>query len=174
MRATSRCTACLKNEGASYDVVIPSDYMISRMIEEDMLEPLDFANIPNFSDIDPALLKPAYDPENLYSVPYMWGLLGVIYNTTMVDETPRPAGATMFDEDYSGQILMFDNSRDTLGIALRCWAIPTTPRIPLRSPRRWTCSSSRSLWSSPTAWTTSLRRCRAARWPSAPTTTATT
>lgn len=108
----------LKNEGASYDVVIPSDYMISRMIEEDMLEPLNFDNIPNFEDIDPALKNPDYDPENLYSVPYMWGLLGVIYNTTMVDETPT-SWDIMFDEDYAGQILMFNNSRDAIGIALK-------------------------------------------------------
>ena len=71
--------------GTDYDVVIPSDYMIARMIEEDMLEPLNFDNIPNFADIDPELKNPEYDPENLYSVPYMWGLMGVIYNTTMVD-----------------------------------------------------------------------------------------
>ena len=108
----------LKNEGASYDVVIPSDYMISRMIEEDMLEPLNFDNIPNFEDVDPALKNPDYDPENLYSVPYMWGLLGVIYNTTMVDETPT-SWDIMFDEDYTGQILMFNNSRDAIGIALK-------------------------------------------------------
>ena len=108
----------LKNEGASYDVVIPSDYMISRMIEEDMLEPLNFDNIPNFEDVDPALKNPDYDPENLYSVPYMWGLLGVIYNTTMVDEAPT-SWDIMFDEDYAGQILMFNNSRDAIGIALK-------------------------------------------------------
>ena len=108
----------LKNDGASYDVVIPSDYMISRMIEEDMLEPLNFDNIPNFEDIDPALKNPDYDPENLYSVPYMWGLLGIIYNTTMVDETPT-SWATMFDEKYAGQILMFNNSRDAIGVALK-------------------------------------------------------
>ena len=108
----------LKNEGASYDVVIPSDYMISRMIEEDMLEPLNFDNIPNFEDVDPALKNPDYDPENLYSVPYMWGLLGVIYNTTMVEETPS-SWDIMFDEDYAGQILMFNNSRDAIGIALK-------------------------------------------------------
>ena len=108
----------LKNDGASYDVVIPSDYMISRMIEEDMLEPLNFDNIPNFEDIDPALKNPDYDPENLYSVPYMWGLLGIIYNTTMVDETPT-SWATMFDEKYDGQILMFNNSRDAIGVALK-------------------------------------------------------
>ena len=108
----------LKNEGASYDVVIPSDYMISRMIEEDMLEPLNFDNIPNFEDVDPALKNPDYDPENQYSVPYMWGLLGIIYNTTMVDETPT-SWATMFDEKYAGQILMFNNSRDAIGVALK-------------------------------------------------------
>jgi spermidine/putrescine transport system substrate-binding protein len=108
----------LKNEGASYDVIIPSDYMISRMIEEDMLEPLNFDNIPNFSDIDPALKNPDYDPENLYSVPYMWGLLGIIYNTTMVSEAPT-SWATMFDSQYNGQILMFNNSRDGMGVALK-------------------------------------------------------
>ena len=108
----------LKNEGASYDVVIPSDYMISRMIEEDMLEPLNFDNIPNFEDVDPALKNPDYDPENLYSVPYMWGLLGVIYNTTMVEETPS-SWDIMFDENYAGQILMFNNSRDAIGVALK-------------------------------------------------------
>ena len=108
----------LKNDGASYDVVIPSDYMISRMIEEDMLEPLNFDNIPNFADIDPALKNPDYDPENQYSVPYMWGLLGVIYNTSMVDETPT-SWDIMFDEDYAGQILMFNNSRDAIGVALK-------------------------------------------------------
>ena len=108
----------LKNEGASYDVVIPSDYMISRMIEEDMLETLNFDNIPNFEDVDPALKNPDYDPENLYSVPYMWGLLGIIYNTSMVEETPT-SWDIMFDENYSGQILMFNNSRDAIGIALK-------------------------------------------------------
>ena len=108
----------LKNDGASYDVVIPSDYMISRMIEEDMLEPLDFDNIPNFSDIDPNLKNTDYDPENQYSVPYMWGLLGVIYNTAMVDGAPD-SWSILFDENYSGQILMFNNSRDALGVALK-------------------------------------------------------
>lgn len=92
----------LKNDGASYDVVIPSDYMISRMIEEDMLEPLDFDNIPNFSDIDPNLKNPDYDPENQYSVPYMWGLLGVIYNTAMVDGAPT-AGASCSTKTTPGR-----------------------------------------------------------------------
>ena len=108
----------LKNEGASYDVVIPSDYMVSRMIEEDMLQPLNFDNIPNFSDIDPALVDPDYDPENLYSVPYMWGILGIIYNTTMVEEAPT-SWEVMFDPQYDDNILMFNNSRDAMGVALK-------------------------------------------------------
>jgi len=108
----------LKNDGASYDVVIPSDYMISRMIAEDMLEPLDFSRIPNFSDIDPNLKNPAYDPGNEYSVPYMWGVLGVIYNTTLVEGEPDSWGL-LFDHDYAGQILMFNNSRDGMGVALK-------------------------------------------------------
>ena len=83
-----------------------------------MLERLNFDNIPNFEDIDPALKNPDYDPENLYSVPYMWGLLGIIYNTTMVEEPPTSWG-TMFDEQYAGQILMFNNSRDAIGVALK-------------------------------------------------------
>ena len=105
--------------GAEYDVVIPSDYMIARMIEEDMLEPLNFDNIPNFADIDPELKNPAYDPENLYSVPYMWGLLGVIYNKNMVDEEDLGSWDLMWNEKYADDILMFDNSRDAIGIGLK-------------------------------------------------------
>ena len=107
--------------GAEYDVVIPSDYMIARMIEEDMLEPLNFDNIPNFADIDPNLLNPAYDPENLYSVPYMWGLLGVIYNSAYIDPAEKDVETwdILWDEELSGDILMFNNSRDAIGIALK-------------------------------------------------------
>ena len=110
--------AMLASGGASYDVIIPSDYMISRMIEEDMLEQLNFDNIPNYSDIDPALKNPEYDPDGLYSVPYMWGTVGIIYNTSMITE-PVEGWGSLFDPAYSGQILMFDNSRDAIGIALK-------------------------------------------------------
>ena len=105
--------------GTDYDVVIPSDYMIARMIEEDMLEPLNFDNIPNFADIDPELKNPEYDPENLYSVPYMWGLMGVIYNKTMVDEADLGSWDLLWNEKYSDDIVMIDNSRDAIGIALK-------------------------------------------------------
>lgn len=110
----------LAGGATGYDVIIPSDYMIGQMIDEDMLEPLNFDNIPNFSDVDPALLNPEYDPENRYSVPYMFGILGIIYNTTLVDENEdMETWDVLWNERYSHDILMFDNSRDAVGIALK-------------------------------------------------------
>ena len=107
----------LKNGGADYDVIVPSDYMISQLIEEDMLAELDYDKIPNFSLIDDRFKNLPYDPENKYTVPYTWGTLGIIYNTTMVDE-PITSWSAMFDEKYAGNVLMINNSRDALGIAL--------------------------------------------------------
>ncbi|MEA4955616.1 MAG: spermidine/putrescine ABC transporter substrate-binding protein [Pseudoflavonifractor sp.] len=110
----------LAGGATGYDVIIPSDYMIGQMIEENMLEPLNFDNIPNFKDIDPTLKNPEYDPENLYSVPYMFGTLGIIYNTTMVDAgDDMETWNALWNEKYAGDILMFDNPRDTIGIALK-------------------------------------------------------
>lgn len=105
-------------QGDSYDVIIPSDYMISRLIDEGMLTPLNFDNIPNASDVDPKFLNPAYDPDNAYSVPYMWGTVGIIYNTTMVDEAIT-SWDSLFDKKYAGQVLMINNSRDAIGVALK-------------------------------------------------------
>lgn len=110
--------AKLKSGGSSYDVVIPSDYMIARMIEEGMLEKLDFANIPNFEDVRDDLKKPEYDPEGAYSVPYTWGVVGLIYDKTQVTK-PVDSWDILWDETYKGQILMFDNPRDAIGIALK-------------------------------------------------------
>ena len=109
--------AKLKNGGVSVDVIIPSDYMIDRMIAEDMLEELDFSNIPNFSHVDEQFKNPDYDPENKYSVPYTWGTLGILYNTKYVDEADVTGWELMWNEKYAGKILMIDNSRDAFGIA---------------------------------------------------------
>lgn len=110
----------LAGGATGYDVIIPSDYMIGQMVEEDMLEPLNFDHIPNFADVDPTLKNPEYDPENLYSVPYMYGILGIIYNTTLVDPgEDMETWDVLWDETYTHDILMFDNSRDTVGIALK-------------------------------------------------------
>ena len=89
--------AKLKSGAASYDVIIPSDYMVAKMIGEGMLLPLNYDNIPNFSLIDEEYRNPDYDPENAYTVPYMLCTTGIIYNTTMVDEAPS-AWADLWDE----------------------------------------------------------------------------
>ncbi len=111
----------LKPGNTSYDVIIPSDYMISRMIEEDMLEKLNFDNIPNYKNIMDAYKNSddvQYDPTGEYSVPFSWGTVAIVYNKTMVDE-PVDSWDIFWDEKYAGQILMFDNSRDAFGIALK-------------------------------------------------------
>ncbi len=108
----------LSSGSGEYDVIIPSDYMIARMIDEGMLEELNFDNIPNYSYIDDAYKGLEYDPDNRYSVAYTWGTVGIVYNTTMVDYEVTSWDA-LWDENYAGQILMFDNSRDALGIALQ-------------------------------------------------------
>ena len=108
--------AKLKSGGTTYDVIFPSDYMVSRMIAEDMLEPLDFENIPNFQYISERFKNPSYDPENLYSVPYTWGTVGLIYNYDMLGFDPD-SWDIMWDPNYAKQILQFSNSRDAFAIA---------------------------------------------------------
>ena len=107
----------LKSGGADYDVVVPSDYMIGRLIAEDMLEPLDYSQIPNFSLIDGRFRNLSYDPDNRYTVPYTWGTLGIIYNTSLVDEEITSWSA-LYDDKYAGQVLLINNSRDAIGEAL--------------------------------------------------------
>jgi len=107
----------LSNGGITVDVIIPSDYMIARMISEDMLLPLDFDNIPNYQYIDENFKNTAYDPENKYSVPYTWGTVGILYNTKYVDEADVTGWELLWNEDYAGKTLMFGNSRDAFGIA---------------------------------------------------------
>ena len=107
----------LKSGAGDYDVIVPSDYMIAQLIEEDMLEPLNYDNIPNFSLIDERFQNLPYDPENKYTVPYAWGTIGIIYNTTMIDE-PITSWSAMFDSQYANNVLMFRNSRDAMATAL--------------------------------------------------------
>ncbi len=110
--------AKLKSGGASYDVIIPSDYMIARMINENMLEELNFDNIPNFSLIMDKFKVGDYDPEGRYSVPYTWGLVGIIYNKTLVDPEDNVASwDILWNEKYAKDILMFSNSRDAFAIS---------------------------------------------------------
>ena len=107
----------LQSGGVNYDVIVPSDYMIARLISEDMLQPLDYSKIPNYEKIDEQYKGLSFDPNNEYTVPYTWGTLGIIYNTTMVDE-PITSWEVMFSDEYAGNILLIDNSRDAFGMAL--------------------------------------------------------
>lgn len=109
----------IKTGAVKYDVVCPSDYMIQKMIKEDMLAELNYDNIPNHSNIDEIYLKSAqeFDPDNKYSVPYCWGTVGILYNKTMVEE-PVDSWGILFDEKYAGDILMIDSVRDAFMIAL--------------------------------------------------------
>ena len=110
--------AKLKGGAASYDIIIPSDYMLSKMIKEDMLLPLDMDNIPNFKYIFDRFKSPVYDPENAYSVPYTWGTVGIIYNSSIIDIPKEEIDwDILWNEDYLDQILMFDNPRDAFAIS---------------------------------------------------------
>ncbi len=109
--------AKLKSGATGYDVIIPSDYMVGRMIDENMLEKIDFSNIPNYQYIDSKYKSLYFDPTNEYSVPYTVGLLGVIYNSTMVDEADVGSWGLMWNEKYSGKILTINNPRDAFGTA---------------------------------------------------------
>lgn len=110
----------ITNGNLSYDVMIPSDYMISKMISEDMLQEIDMSQITNLPYIDSAILEMAksYDPQNSYSVPYTWGTLGIIYNSSKITE-PVTSWDILWDEDYKNHIFMYDSQRDTLGLALK-------------------------------------------------------
>ena len=125
----------LANGGITVDVIIPSDYMIARLISEDMLLELDYDNIPNYRYIDDTFKNTAYDPENRYSVPYTWGTVGILYNTKYVDEADVTGWELLWNEKYSGKILMFGNSRDAFGIAqyLLGYDVNTTDKAELQA-----------------------------------------
>lgn len=108
----------ISSGAVSYDVIIPSDYMIARMAQEDMLLPLNFDNIPNYANIDDAFKGLYYDPENQYSVPYTYGIVGVIYNANVVDEADIGGWELLWNEKYADSILQFNNSRDAFGTAM--------------------------------------------------------
>lgn len=112
--------AKLKSGGASYDVILPSDYMLGKMANEGMLLPLNKENIPNLAGISELYLDKEYDPGNVYSVPYMWCMVGITYNKDMVDEADLEQGWNLlWDPRYTGQILQFNNSRDCFAMALK-------------------------------------------------------
>lgn len=117
--------------GVEYDVICPSDYMIKKMSDNNLLMELDKSKIPNLKNIDEQYLKIAqdFDKENKYSVPYCWGTVGILYNTSMVEKAPT-SWADLWDEKYKGNILMQDSVRDAfmVGQKLKGYSINTTDR----------------------------------------------
>ncbi|MGL5439932.1 MAG: ABC transporter substrate-binding protein [Filifactoraceae bacterium] len=103
--------------GTAYDVICPSDYMIEYMINRNLLLELDYNNLPNYSNIDERFKTLDYDKEGKFSVPYLWGTMGIVYNKTMVNK-PVDSWNILWDKDYEGNIIMLDSPRDTIGITL--------------------------------------------------------
>ena len=96
----------LRSGIGKYDIIIPSDYMIERMIKEDMLYEIDFSQIPNMANIDENLMHLSYDPEQKYSIPFTWGTVGIVYNTDYIQIPEEEVGwGMLFDEKYKKQIL---------------------------------------------------------------------
>lgn len=108
----------ISSGAVSYDVIIPSDYMIARMAQEGLLLPLNFDNIPNYQYIEDTFKGLYYDPDNQYSIPYTYGIVGVIYDANVVDEADVGSWDLLWNEKYSGKILQFNNSRDAFGTAM--------------------------------------------------------
>ena len=107
----------VKTNPGTYDLVVPSDYMVEKMIEEDLLEKIDFNNIPNYQYIGDDYKNLSYDPSNEYSVPYMWGTIGIIYDSTRITE-PVTSWDILWDSKYKDEVYMFNSLRDSLAIAL--------------------------------------------------------
>ena len=105
------------NPGA-FDVVFPSDYMVERMLKKDLLHEINYDNIPNAQYILENLRNPGYDPNGAHSIPYMWGTVGILYNTTMVDD-PVDTWGILWNEKYAGNVFMMDSIRDSMGVTLK-------------------------------------------------------
>lgn len=109
----------LKNGSSKYDLIFPSDYMVDKLIEEEMLQEINFDNIENYSQIMDSFKNAEYDPEDKYSVPYLWGTFGIIYNTKEVDKEDVKSWDILWNPKYEGKIQLLDSVRDTMGISLK-------------------------------------------------------
>jgi spermidine/putrescine-binding protein len=110
--------AKLQAGAAGYDVVIPSDYTVDIMVKQDMLEPIDLAQIPNFKNVDPRFTNEYYDPGNKYTVPYQWGTTGLAYEKTKVPFEPK-SWSDLWDPQFANHLVMLDDSREVPGMALQ-------------------------------------------------------
>ncbi len=126
--------------GETYDVLVPSDYMIERLIKEDALQPIDWSLVPNASGLDEAVLGEEFDPDNTYSVPFFYGTVGILYDTTVVDEKDLEDGWNILkNEKYAGNIYMYDSERDSFMIALKAlgYSMNTTNRDEIDEAYNW-------------------------------------
>lgn len=126
--------------GEQYDILIPSDYMIERLIKEDYLQPVDWNQISNKGNILPEVMNKSYDPDNLYSVPYFWGSVGILYDTTVVDEADAKEGwELLINPKYAGDIYMYDSERDSFMVALKAlgYSMNTTDKEEIEAAYEW-------------------------------------
>ncbi len=127
--------------GESYDVLVPSDYMIERLIAEDQLQEVDLSMITNFSGLIEGVTNLSYDPGNKYSVPYFWGTVGLLYNHTNVDETvlQQQGWSILANQDYKGRIFIYDSERDAFMVALKAlgYSMNTTDQIEIDAAAEW-------------------------------------
>jgi len=119
----------LKTGGTPYDVCVPSDYMIEKMIREEMLAEINLANVPNYKSVMERFKGLSFDPENKYSVPYLWGTIGIVYNTEVVT-APVDSWSVLWDPQYSGKILMMDSPRDAFMVAQKKLGISMNSAAP--------------------------------------------
>jgi spermidine/putrescine transport system substrate-binding protein len=108
----------IQQGGTAYDIAVPSEYMIEKMKEENLLLPLDYASIPNIKHIDPRFLDLPFDPKNKYSVPYFWGTVGIVFNPDLLGDKEISGWNDLWDPDLENQILMVDGAREAMGIGL--------------------------------------------------------
>lgn len=127
----------LKVGGIAYDIIIPSDYMIAKLIKENLIQKLNYKNIPSHTNIQPRFYREIYDPNGEYSIAYTWGVNGIIYNKKLVDEKSIDWDI-LFNEKYAGKILMYYNPRDAFGVAQAYlnYSLNTTKESELRECAR--------------------------------------
>lgn len=126
--------------GNHYDIMVPSEYMIERMISEDLLQELDLNKIPNMNSIDRLALNLSFDPENKYWLPYFYGNVGILYDTTVVNKSDLEDGWDILrNTEYSGQIYMYDSERDSFMVALKAlgYSMNSTDESEVEEAYQW-------------------------------------
>jgi len=136
------------NSGEVYDIIIPSDYMIERLIKEERIREIDYSKIPNAKGLIPSVLNKEYDPGNKYSVPYFWGSVGILYDKTKVDEADLKEGWNILrNTKYKGDIYMYDSERDSFMIAMKAlgYSLNTDKKSEIDEAYQWLLEQSQTM-----------------------------